>query len=281
MFGIDPGLDHLFGNVVCALGIHRHSVHLEIERTSCFIKLLDQLDGLEARADLLRIQQLSIGLQANFKVIQVLFSHFVRPPQSRVVDGKTEHLVLVAFYGRSEKALHPFALGKELDFKGSLFPALYIKMQRQLSLVFHDFIDDDIGALHLGFRPADKLDRFPKAHVLVFRSPVPAMLIRRFARHGIFLRKSWLMLFVERQLSAVVTSKQHFQMVVLRLQQRLHILFPCAELVVGIEELFAVEAHLSVGIDAFKHELHHVFLHDFGVNIEIGRVCPWMVGDPK
>ena len=107
------------------------------------------------------------------------------------------------------------------------------------------------------------------------------MLIGRFARHSILLRKSGLMLFVKRQLSAIVTGKQHFQMVVLRLQQRLHILFPCTELVVGIEELFAVEAHFGVCIDAFKHKLHHVFPHDFRIHIEIESVFPRMVGNPQ
>ena len=189
--------------------------------------------------------------------------------------------MLVAYYRRSKKALDPIVLGEKLDFQSSFCSAHQVEMQRQLGLAFSDLIGDDIGVLQLGFRPADELDGLPKTHVLVFRSPVPAMLIGRFTRHGVFLWKSGLMLFVERQLSAVVTGKQHFKMVVFRLQQRLHILFPCTKLVVGIEELFAIEAHLGVCVDAFKHEFHHVFPHDFRIHLEIERIFPRMVGNPQ
>ena len=161
MFGVDPSLDHLFGNVIGTFGKHRHAVHLKVKRTPRLVRFLNHLDGLDARADVLRIQQLAIGLQANLKAIQVLFTHLIGPPQLGVVDGEAEHLVLVAFYRRSKKALHPFAFREKLDLHGSIRPAHHVKMQCQLGLIISDLVGDDIGVLHPGFRPADELDGLP------------------------------------------------------------------------------------------------------------------------
>ena len=49
--GIDPGLNHLLGDIVGAFGIEWHAVHLEIERPPDAVRLIHHLEGADARAE--------------------------------------------------------------------------------------------------------------------------------------------------------------------------------------------------------------------------------------
>ena len=49
--GIDPGLNHLLGDVVGTLGIEWHAVHLEIERPPDTVRLIHHLESANTRAE--------------------------------------------------------------------------------------------------------------------------------------------------------------------------------------------------------------------------------------
>ena len=123
---IDPGLNHLFGNVVGAFGIHRHAIHLEIERKTFLVGFLHNLNGLDTGRNLSGIQQLAILFQHDLKIIERLVSHLIGPPKLWILDIETEHLMMVAVFLLEREALEHVASGG----------ALHIKVERQLGLAF-------------------------------------------------------------------------------------------------------------------------------------------------
>ena len=67
--GIRPCLNHFLRDIIRALGIERHAIHLEIESATDAVRLIDHLESADARLDPFGIQHFLTSIQDNLKII--------------------------------------------------------------------------------------------------------------------------------------------------------------------------------------------------------------------
>ena len=138
----------------------------------------------------------------------------------------------------------------------------------------------DRSVIHCRACPCLEIYSLPYAHIHITRSPVPAILISGLTHHGVFFRKAKRISLNQAISHLIKRIEFNLDIIIFFFQDVCHIACPCSEHIIGIEQMFAVEPHVSVSVKTFKHQLNHIFLHDIVFGIEVHGIDPLTLRNP-